>query len=142
MASWSSFAGSCSGYDCRPLGATVTGLSGLHEALLELGLEDWIPLPEAATAPEVVASVGEDDVVDQMSRALLDLSATGPGRNLERSLGRLPVTGARRAGGADAPGSPQILVRRRDGERSRSRLLRQRGELPQQRLADSAGECS
>lgn len=37
----------------------ATDVTPLHAALLELGLEDWIPLPEMLDAPEVRPLVDE-----------------------------------------------------------------------------------
>jgi len=51
----------------------VTDLTPLHEALLELGLEDWIPLPEILETPEVRPLIEGEAAVDVVSRALVDL---------------------------------------------------------------------
>ena len=51
----------------------MTERSRLHEALLELGLEDWIPLPEALEAMKSDGLVTDDQAVEAISRALLDL---------------------------------------------------------------------
>jgi len=51
----------------------MTRMTRLHEALLELGLEDLIPLPEAASAPEVLAAIGGSRPPEAIARALLDL---------------------------------------------------------------------
>jgi len=53
----------------------MTNLTPLHEALLELGLEDWIPLPEILDAPEVRPLVEEGKAVGLVARALVDLLA-------------------------------------------------------------------
>ena len=45
----------------------------LHEALLELGLEDWIPLPEIFTTPEVHNLIDSDRAIEAVSLALVDL---------------------------------------------------------------------
>jgi hypothetical protein len=42
-------------------------------ALLELGLEDWIPLPEAMSSPEILAAVGRDDPERAIRDVLLSL---------------------------------------------------------------------
>jgi hypothetical protein len=52
-------------------------LTTLQRALLELGLEDWIPLPEAVTDPVVIEAVGSGDPVEKISSALLELLALG-----------------------------------------------------------------
>lgn len=51
----------------------MTDLTPLHEALLELGLEDWIPLPEALDTPEVRPLVEEGQAVGLVAGALVDL---------------------------------------------------------------------
>lgn len=51
----------------------MTEMMQLQEALLELGLEDFIPLPEAIAAPEVLAAISSDRPVDAVARALVDL---------------------------------------------------------------------
>jgi hypothetical protein len=53
----------------------MTDVTPLHEALLELGLEDWIPLPETLDAQEVRPLVEEGKAVGLVSRALVDLLA-------------------------------------------------------------------
>ena len=53
----------------------MTDLTPLHEALLELGLEDWIPLPETLEAPEVRPLVAGGAAVGLVSCALVDLLA-------------------------------------------------------------------
>ena len=53
----------------------MTDLTPLHEALLELGLEDWIPLPEILETPEVRPLVEGGAAVILVSRALVDLLA-------------------------------------------------------------------
>lgn len=49
-------------------------LSSLQSALLELGLEDTIPLPEAFEDPEVHQHVLAGDAVAQYAEALADLA--------------------------------------------------------------------
>ena len=56
-------------------GGIMIDVTPLHEALLELGLEDWIPLPEILDTPEVRPCVEEGRVVGLVSRALVDLVA-------------------------------------------------------------------
>lgn len=51
----------------------MTELTPLHEALLELGLEDWIPLPEIFATPEVRPHVEGRAAIGLVSRALIDL---------------------------------------------------------------------
>lgn len=48
-------------------------LTALHTALLDLGLEDWIPLPEAVETVRFEGLVGGDESVSKISRALVDL---------------------------------------------------------------------
>jgi len=48
----------------------------LRRALLELGLEDLIPLPEIATAAEITG-VGEGIAVERLSSALIGLLREG-----------------------------------------------------------------
>jgi hypothetical protein len=57
----------------------VSGVSDerLRAALLELGLEDWIPIPEALSTPEVVDVVGGGDAVAAVRRALQALVESG-----------------------------------------------------------------
>ena len=55
----------------------MSDLTPLHEALLELGLEDLIPLPEVFHTPEVRPLVEGGPAVRLVSRALLDLLARG-----------------------------------------------------------------
>ena len=55
----------------------MTHLTSLHEALLELGLEDWIALPEILDAPEVRPLVKEGNAVGLVARALVDLLEQG-----------------------------------------------------------------
>lgn len=51
----------------------MTELTPIHEALLELGLEDLIPLPEIRETPEV-RDLGEDyHHFEKISTALVDL---------------------------------------------------------------------
>jgi hypothetical protein len=47
--------------------------SPLARVLLDLGLEDWIPLPQAVADPEVIAAAGEADPVPAIARALSEL---------------------------------------------------------------------
>jgi hypothetical protein len=49
----------------------------LSNALLDLGMEDWIPLPEATSDPEVLDSVGRNELVATMAAALIDLVESG-----------------------------------------------------------------
>jgi hypothetical protein len=56
--------------------------SQLHRELLDLGLEDRIPLPEAVAAPEVQAAVGQHDSVGAIRLALGDLLRAGQVRLL------------------------------------------------------------
>ena len=53
----------------------MTDLTPLHKALLELGLEDWIPLPEILETPEVRPLVAGRGAIDLVSRALVELLA-------------------------------------------------------------------
>jgi hypothetical protein len=53
----------------------MTDLTPLHDALLELGLEDWIPLPEILDTPEVRPLVEGEAAVHLVARALVDLLA-------------------------------------------------------------------
>jgi hypothetical protein len=55
----------------------LTELTPLHEALLELGLEDWIPLPEIFRTPEVRDLIDKDQATEMVSRALVDLLKLG-----------------------------------------------------------------
>jgi hypothetical protein len=55
----------------------MTGLTPLHEALLELGLEDWIPLPEVCTTPEIRDLSEGDQAIEKVSKALVDLLREG-----------------------------------------------------------------
>jgi hypothetical protein len=45
-------------------------------ALLELGLEDWIPIPEALGTPEIRDALGPEDGVEKVSEALAALVAS------------------------------------------------------------------
>jgi hypothetical protein len=47
------------------------------QALLELGLEDWIPIPEALTTPEVCQAIGQGDPVQAVGEALAALVLDG-----------------------------------------------------------------
>ncbi len=49
----------------------------LRLALLELGLEDDIPIPEAFADPEVRAAIGQEDPFRAVSRALQQLLREG-----------------------------------------------------------------
>jgi hypothetical protein len=49
----------------------------LRAVLLELGLEDWIPVPEAVALPEVRAIVASEEVAAAVAQALVDLFAKG-----------------------------------------------------------------
>jgi len=51
--------------------------ASLRAALLALGLEDWIPIPEAVGNPEVLETVGTRDAKDAISRALTELVQAG-----------------------------------------------------------------
>lgn len=51
----------------------MTDLTPLHEALLELGLEDLIPLPEIRTTPEVRDLAEGYQFFEKVSTALVDL---------------------------------------------------------------------
>ena len=55
----------------------ISQLAPLHVALLELGLEDMIPLPEAVTMPEVLDCTPRSEVVKNVSTALVDLLHLG-----------------------------------------------------------------
>ena len=55
----------------------MTSTTSVHEALLELGLEDLIPLPEILDTPEVRRVTTSDQAVQAVSRALVDLLRTG-----------------------------------------------------------------
>jgi hypothetical protein len=47
--------------------------SQVRSALLDLGLEDWIPLPEAVSEPEVLEAVGAHSPVAAIAAALTEL---------------------------------------------------------------------
>jgi hypothetical protein len=49
----------------------------LRSALLDLGMEDWIPIPEALTTPEVRGAIGDKDATTVVSGALAALVETG-----------------------------------------------------------------
>jgi len=49
----------------------------LRNALLDLGLEDWIPIPEAVASSEVREAVGDGSVVEAVSQALRVLVREG-----------------------------------------------------------------
>jgi hypothetical protein len=51
----------------------MTNLTPLRDALLELGLEDLIPLPETLEAPEVRELSAEYHHVQKISAALIEL---------------------------------------------------------------------
>lgn len=55
----------------------MTELTPLQEALLELGLEDWIPLPETIATPEVRDLINSDQATEMVSLALVDLLGRG-----------------------------------------------------------------
>ena len=59
------------------MGVLMIGSTPLHEALLELGLEDWIPLPEIVATPEVRSVVDSDRATELVSLALVDLLRQG-----------------------------------------------------------------
>ena len=58
----------------------MTTSNPLQEALLELGLEDLIPLPEALGDPEVHAATRGTPTVDQVAPALVELLHQGVSR--------------------------------------------------------------
>ncbi len=51
----------------------MTTLTPLHQALLELGLEDLIPLPETLGDRDVHDAVNGEPSIDQIGAALIDL---------------------------------------------------------------------
>lgn len=55
----------------------MTDLTPLHEALLELGLEDLIPLPEIRATSEVRVLGEEYQDLEKISTALVDLLRAG-----------------------------------------------------------------
>ena len=55
----------------------MTRTTPLYEALLELGLEDWIPLSEVVATPEVRSVVDSDRATEMVSLALVDLLRQG-----------------------------------------------------------------
>lgn len=55
----------------------MTSLTSLHQAILEVGLEDLIPLPELLGTPEVRAAVGGEPTFEQVGDALVDLLRLG-----------------------------------------------------------------
>jgi hypothetical protein len=55
----------------------MTTFTHLQQALLELGLEDLIPLPEAFGDPDIRAAVGGELTVEDVAAALTDLSRMG-----------------------------------------------------------------
>lgn len=55
----------------------MTRTDPLQHALLELGLEDLIPLPEAFGDPEVRAAAGGEPTAEELGTALADLARTG-----------------------------------------------------------------
>ncbi|WP_236789387.1 hypothetical protein [Amycolatopsis sp. GM8] len=55
----------------------MTAPTPLHGALLELGLEDLIPLPEALGDQDVRASVGGQPTINQIAAALVELLHLG-----------------------------------------------------------------
>jgi len=52
---------------------TMIELTPLHAALLDLALEDWIPLFEALEAMRFEGFIGADESVATISDALVDL---------------------------------------------------------------------
>jgi hypothetical protein len=55
----------------------VTHETRLHDVLLDLGLEDFIPLPEAVADPEVLRAIGSEPPVAAVACALVDLARKG-----------------------------------------------------------------
>lgn len=55
----------------------MTSLTPLHQAILEVGLEDVIPLPELLGTPEVRAAVVGEPTVEEVGDALVDLLRLG-----------------------------------------------------------------
>jgi hypothetical protein len=55
----------------------MSNLTPLQHGLLDLGLEDWIPLPETSEAPEVRESIDGTASVDVVSKALVELLRLG-----------------------------------------------------------------
>lgn len=55
----------------------MTTLTRLQDALLDLGLEDLIPLPEPLTTPEVREAVGGEPTSAQLADALVHLLRLG-----------------------------------------------------------------
>jgi len=51
----------------------MTEMTRVQETLLELGLEDFIPLPEALSESEALSTMRGDRLVDEVARALVDL---------------------------------------------------------------------
>ena len=49
----------------------------LRDALLDLGLEDWIPIPEAVGNPEVIAASASGDVAAKVAAELKSLLVDG-----------------------------------------------------------------
>jgi hypothetical protein len=49
----------------------------LRDALLDLGLEDWIPIPEAVGDPEVIAAAASSDVAAKVAAELKSLLIDG-----------------------------------------------------------------
>lgn len=52
-------------------------LTRIEQGLLELGLEDWIPLPQIEEMPEVRRVVEEGRAFEQVSTALVELLSLG-----------------------------------------------------------------
>jgi hypothetical protein len=55
----------------------MTEMTALHRALLELGLEDWIPLPEIAETPEIRGSIDSGQAIADIAAALVELLKQG-----------------------------------------------------------------
>jgi hypothetical protein len=64
----------------------MTSLTPLRDALLELGLEDLIPLPEILATPEVNELSAEYRHIENVSAALIELL-----REMRRSFTSLPI---------------------------------------------------
>jgi len=69
----------------------------LHEALLELGLEDWFPLAEILATPEVGSIIDSERAIETVSLALVDLLRQG---RIQVWAGRWPDEPARVSGDA------------------------------------------
>ena len=55
----------------------MTDPTRLRQAILELGLEDLIPLPEMATSQEIRSAGGEDVSIEALRSALIGLLQEG-----------------------------------------------------------------